>query len=235
MLTGRRTPKVAVTVAVALLLTACGSDDDDTKKKPKAPPAAKEDPRPGDQRVTITWKGQKSVYAVHAPPTYTPAKELPLVIARHPYPSDGAYAAKLTGLNAKADKEGFLVAYPDSLNQAYNALICHERRRLHAEVPGLRGHLHRRPRPEPQHHGNRHQHLARTACLQGRPSSEGQGQQHPHASEGRGQSEFLTYRLPDMGHNWPGNKDPGMGDPVTGVNATDLIWEFFKAHPRKSS
>ncbi|MFI2351077.1 hypothetical protein ACH492_29470 [Streptomyces sp. NPDC019443] len=50
----------------------------------------------------------------------------------------------------------------------------------------------------------------------------------------RDQSEFLTYRLPDMGHNWPGSKDPGMGDPVTGVNATDLIWEFFKVHPRKS-
>ncbi|MDQ0940312.1 hypothetical protein [Streptomyces sp. V1I1] len=106
MLTGPRTPKVAVAVAVAFLLAGCGSDDDDdTKKKPKASPAAKESPRPGDQRVTITWKGQKRVYAVHAPPAYTPAKKLPLVIAMHPYPSDGVYAAKLTGFNAKADKK----------------------------------------------------------------------------------------------------------------------------------
>jgi poly(3-hydroxybutyrate) depolymerase len=245
MLTGPRTPKVAVAVAVALLLAGCGSDggDDGTKTKPKAPPAAKESPRPGDQRVTITWKGKKRVYAVHAPPTYTPAKKLPLVIAMHPYPSDGAYAAKLTGLNAKADKEGFLVAYPDGLNQAYNALICCGAEDDVGFISTMTKRLLTTWQADPDRVyatginimeigiGTWHERLA---CKAG-PAVKVKDNNTRTPAKCRDQSEFLTYRLPDMGHNWPGSKDPGMGDPVTGVNATDLIWESFKAHPRKSS
>jgi polyhydroxybutyrate depolymerase len=301
MLTGPRTPKVAVAVALALLLAGCGSDDnDDTKKKPKASPAARESPRPGDQRVTITWKGQKRVYAVHAPPAYTPAKKLPLVIAMHPYPSDGAYAAKLTGLNAKADKEGFLVAYPDGLNQAYNALICCGSEddvgfistmtkrllttwqadpdrvyatgisngadmafKLAVELPGTlaaiapvsggyigpsandAAYMPKSPVSVVTFVGGLDQNHKimeigistwheRLVCKAGRAVKVKDNNTRTPA-KCRDQSEFLTYRLPDMGHNWPGSNDPGMGDPVTGVNATDLIWEFFKAHPRKSS
>lgn len=112
--------------ALLLPVTACGSDDGDEapdRKPTKKPPTA-ETPRPGDQKVTLTWKGKKRVYTVHAPPGYTRTKKLPLVIAMHPYPATGADAATISGLSAKADKENFLVAYPDGLNQGFNALIC---------------------------------------------------------------------------------------------------------------
>lgn len=42
------------------------------------------------------------------------------------------------------------------------------------------------------------------------------------------------YQLADMGHAWPGGeRGSRLGDaPSTAINATDVIWAFFKAHPR---
>ena len=42
------------------------------------------------------------------------------------------------------------------------------------------------------------------------------------------------YLLKDNGHAWPGGqKGSRLGDePSTALNATDLIWAFFKAHPK---
>ncbi|MER5260289.1 PHB depolymerase family esterase [Streptomyces sp. NPDC002855] len=111
--------------ALLLPVGACGSDDDEAAdQKPTKKPRSAETPRPGDQKVTLTWKGKKRVYTVHAPPGYSRTEKLPLVIAMHPYPADGAAAAAISGLSAKADKENFLVAYPDGLNRGFNALIC---------------------------------------------------------------------------------------------------------------
>ncbi|MEW1928863.1 PHB depolymerase family esterase [Streptomyces sp. NPDC088360] len=110
--------------ALLLPVGACGSDDDAADQKPTKKPRSAETPRPGDQKVKLTWKGKKRVYTVHAPPAYSRTEKLPLVIAMHPYPADGAAAAAISGLSAKADKENFLVAYPDGLNRGFNALIC---------------------------------------------------------------------------------------------------------------
>ncbi|MFC9897446.1 alpha/beta hydrolase family esterase [Nocardia sp. NPDC127579] len=43
-------------------------------------------------------------------------------------------------------------------------------------------------------------------------------------------SEVRVYRLPEMGHAWPGTERGGLVDPNAGLNATDLMWEFFRAH-----
>ncbi|MEV6399352.1 PHB depolymerase family esterase [Streptomyces sp. NPDC051907] len=302
MLTGPRTPRLAVAAAaVALLLAGCGDGDGkaEPKPKPKPSPEAKETPRPGDQRVTLTWKGKKRVYAVHAPPSYTPGAKLPLVIAMHPYPSDGTYVAQLTGLNAKADKEGFLVAYPDGLDQAYNALICCGAEddvgfisemtkrllntwqadpdrvyatgisngadmayRLAVELPGtlaaiapVSGGYGGSAAEDAAYMPKSPVHVAtfvggldknynlmeiglktwhkRLECEAG-PAVRLKDKVTRTTAKCRDSSEFVTYRLPDMGHNWPGSEDLTMGAPTAGVNATDVIWEFFKGHPRKS-
>ncbi|MFB9512867.1 hypothetical protein [Streptomyces purpureus] len=76
-----RTPLLRI-AALALLfpLVSCGANTDDDgsgRAKPTRPPTtqsttpsttppAKETPRPGDQTVTMTWKGEQRVYAVHA-------------------------------------------------------------------------------------------------------------------------------------------------------------------------
>ncbi|MEV0120279.1 PHB depolymerase family esterase [Streptomyces sp. NPDC050703] len=122
----RRAPLLATAAVLLLPLAACGSSKETTDNgpRPTKKPTATVTPRPGDQKVTLLWKGEKRVYRVHTPPGYTRAGELPLVIALHPYPADGEAMAEISGLNAKADEENFLVAYPDGLNGGFNALIC---------------------------------------------------------------------------------------------------------------
>ena len=49
--------------------------------------------------------------------------------------------------------------------------------------------------------------------------------------------EVVEYFIDDMGHVWPGgiNRLPArlVGKPSDKINATDVIWNFFKAHPRE--
>jgi polyhydroxybutyrate depolymerase len=48
--------------------------------------------------------------------------------------------------------------------------------------------------------------------------------------------EVEYYRVAGLGHIWPGGKnqlpEKWVGKPSDSLNATDVIWEFFKAHPR---
>ena len=43
------------------------------------------------------------------------------------------------------------------------------------------------------------------------------------------------YSVKDNGHAWPGGRSGSrLGDtPSTSVNATDIIWAFFRAHPKQ--
>jgi polyhydroxybutyrate depolymerase len=48
-------------------------------------------------------------------------------------------------------------------------------------------------------------------------------------------TEVLFYTIKGGGHAWPGGKKTGYIDadePIYGVPATDLLWEFFKNHPK---
>jgi len=51
--------------------------------------------------------------------------------------------------------------------------------------------------------------------------------------------EVEYYRVRGLGHIWPGgtNRLPErwVGKPSDDLNATDVIWDFFKAHPRKAA
>ena len=51
--------------------------------------------------------------------------------------------------------------------------------------------------------------------------------------------EVVEYFIDDMGHVWPGgiNRLPArlVGKPSDKLNATDVIWSFFKSHPTSSS
>jgi polyhydroxybutyrate depolymerase len=48
--------------------------------------------------------------------------------------------------------------------------------------------------------------------------------------------EVLYYRIDGLGHVWPGGQsklpEKWVGKPGDKLNATNVIWEFFKAHPR---
>ncbi|MGW0534551.1 alpha/beta hydrolase family esterase [Streptomyces sp. NPDC003032] len=297
-------PRSASALAAALLLplVACGSEDDrgTADPKPTKKPAATEIPRPGSQKVTLSWKGEKRVYTVHAPPGYSRSEQLPLVIAMHPYPADGKAMAAISGLNAKADEENFLVAYPDGLNQGFNALICcgseddvgfirtltkrltgtwnADPARVYAtgisnggdmsyklavELPGIfaaiapisggylgtdaekTSYMPKTPVSVITFIGGLDEHYAgmdagidawqkRLSCKPSEPQKMRKKIKRT-AAKCRDGSDVVVYRLPEMGHSWPDGAGGGMSDPEAGVNATDLMWDFFKSHTRKAS
>ncbi|MFE0177398.1 alpha/beta hydrolase family esterase [Streptomyces sp. NPDC059002] len=290
----------AALTALLLPLAACGSDDSDgpdTKPTKKSP--ATETPHPGDQKITTSWKGDKRVYTVHAPPGYKPSARLPLVIAMHPYPGNGRAAAEISGLNAKADKENFLVAYPDGLNQGFNALICcgtaddvgfirtmtktltgtwkADPDRIYAAGISNGGDMAYKLAVElpdtfaaiaPVSGGYLGTDAERASYMPKTPVSVitfigGLDKYYSGMDEGitnwqkrldcqsatpqklknkikkttakcRDGSDVVVYRLPDMGHAWPDGAGGTMSDPTAGINATDLLWEFFKTHPKKT-
>ncbi len=45
-------------------------------------------------------------------------------------------------------------------------------------------------------------------------------------------SDVEVYVVEEMGHSWPGAKSGQMAVPDAPVVATDLLWDFFAAHPR---
>ncbi|WP_240670525.1 alpha/beta hydrolase family esterase [Actinoplanes solisilvae] len=112
-------------MSALLLLAACGGNGE----PPEAPAApttqeAAQKPAAGDHKMTLDFGGQKRTFLLHAPPGYTGDKPVPLVVAMHFFPGDGAALRDMIEMDAKADKHGFLVAYPDGVSAAFNALIC---------------------------------------------------------------------------------------------------------------
>src|SRR5688572_9647629 len=115
--------RLAAVVLVTLTADACGDDRPGTSG-PSAGPQSTERPAAGNHRLSLTHNGLARTYMVHAPPAYDPAKPLPLVIAMHFYPGTGEDLQELVGLDAKADRECFLVAYPDGHGGGFNAMVC---------------------------------------------------------------------------------------------------------------
>lgn len=76
----------------------------------------------GDHTGSIVWDGLERTYLVHIPPSYDKDKTLPLVIVLHGGGGTGEDQVKLTkgGLNTLADKEGFIVVYPDGFDKHWN-------------------------------------------------------------------------------------------------------------------
>jgi polyhydroxybutyrate depolymerase len=297
----RQTLIAMCSVALVTLLAACGGTDQPTSAPTIAAtePAAK--PGPGDHELTLPWDGKQREYLLHAPPGYTPDKPMPLVLAFHPYPGTGRGVRVTSGLDALADKHGFLVAYPNGLAGGFNALVCcgaeddvgfvgalvgHLTKnwggdpdrvyatgisngadlsfRLAIELPGVfaavapvsggfGGPKAADPTYAPKSPvsvltfiGGKDRFLGqfetgltnwqtRSACppRAATPVRGGTGITRTVAPCGNG-SEFVTYRLPEMGHSWPGATEGGLAGPDAGINASELIWEFFQAHPRRS-
>lgn len=285
--------------ALLLPVAACGTggSPDDDKPSPSTSP---ERPAPGDHPMKLTWKGKQRTYTVHAPPSFSPDDRLPLVIAMHPYPGNADYMASISGLSEKADKEGFLVAYPDGLDGGMNALTCcgseddvgfvrtMTRRmltvwkadpdrvyatgisngadmayKLAVELPGtfaaiapVSGGFNGTDTQDTAYRpkspvsvltfiGKADPHDAdfdtglndwrsRLSCKPVRTKKlpKAVTRQDARCADG---STTTAYHLPTMAHAWPGGEPGTMNDPHAGVDATDLIWAYFKAHPRKGT
>ncbi len=79
--------------------------------------------QPGDYSDSITWDGLERTYRIHVPPLHNnSANPMPLVIALHGGGGTGKHMEKLTlgGFNTLADREGFVVLYPDGIEKHWN-------------------------------------------------------------------------------------------------------------------
>ena len=86
-----------------------------------AAPAA--DASGGETRTgSILWKSLKRTYRLHVPPPREGGGPMPLVIALHGGGGSGRRMEALTrgGLNRLADREGFVVVYPDGVERHWN-------------------------------------------------------------------------------------------------------------------
>lgn len=87
-----------------------------TTQPPSEIPTTPPRPKPGDQSLTLEVNGTKRHSTVHVP-NRAPVNGVvyPIVIMLHGGGGTSRAAAYETGWNAKADKTGFIVVYPDAL------------------------------------------------------------------------------------------------------------------------
>jgi polyhydroxybutyrate depolymerase len=67
----------------------------------------------GDYTRGLMIDGKKRSYLLHIPKNYDPKKPAPVVLALHGAMMNGPLMAQFCGLSEKADKEGFMVVYPN--------------------------------------------------------------------------------------------------------------------------
>ncbi|WP_258084199.1 alpha/beta hydrolase family esterase [Thermococcus thermotolerans] len=77
---------------------------------------------PGDLRGEIVVGGLERTYIVHFPPNFSKDEHLPLLIALHGGGETGFDMERLTGggLNTLAERERFIVVYPDGVERHWN-------------------------------------------------------------------------------------------------------------------
>jgi polyhydroxybutyrate depolymerase len=80
--------------------------------------------QPLDKTWTITSSGVSRTANVHVPVSYDPTQPTPVVLNFHGFTSDATQQAFLTQMTPKADAEGFIVVYPQGLNDSWNAGAC---------------------------------------------------------------------------------------------------------------
>ena len=77
-------------------------------------------PLPLDVVESLVDQGQTRTYYLHTPTTHTPNRPRPLIVALHGSGMQGKEMAEKTALNQLADREGFVVVYPDALKKKWN-------------------------------------------------------------------------------------------------------------------
>jgi len=84
--------------------------------------AASTVPQPESVSGSFTWDGLKRTYLLHVPASSDKTRRMPLVIALHGGGGTGERMERLTlgGFNKLSDREGFVVVYPDGIEEHWN-------------------------------------------------------------------------------------------------------------------
>src|SRR5262249_32104040 len=81
---------------------------------------------PGDHVRTVGIDNLTRSYAVHVPPSYDAKTPTPLVLALHPFATNAAAMATISGLSETSDRAGFVVAYPNGTGTSRTFLAWNE-------------------------------------------------------------------------------------------------------------
>jgi polyhydroxybutyrate depolymerase len=79
---------------------------------------------PGESNETATIGGATRDYILHVPDSYTGDTPMPLVIDWHPLFGSATGQRGGSGYRELADSEGFIVAWPDGIDDAWNVGPC---------------------------------------------------------------------------------------------------------------
>lgn len=80
---------------------------------------------PGDHSFTLDWQGVTRSYDVHVPESCDASDgPVPLVLDFHGLGSNKDQQRRLSGMLEQSEDHGFLVAYPQGFNNAWNAGWC---------------------------------------------------------------------------------------------------------------
>ncbi len=71
-------------------------------------------------RRSLQFNGTERTYRLYVPTSHSNTESLPLVVVLHGGYGDGEKIAKLTRFDQIAQREGFVVVYPDALNKHWN-------------------------------------------------------------------------------------------------------------------
>jgi polyhydroxybutyrate depolymerase len=78
----------------------------------------------GDTPATIDVGGASRSYLLHVPASYDGSSAVPLVVDFHPILSNATFERGNSGYLALSDQQGFIVAYPEGIDAAWNIGPC---------------------------------------------------------------------------------------------------------------
>lgn len=112
----RRTVALALLVGLAGLAGCTGGDTpaDQTSAERSAP-----EPAVGTSEHTLTVDGRDRTYRLYRPASADLGKPVPLVVMLHGAAGNGAQAEQAYGWTEQADRDGFVVAFPDGVKRAW--------------------------------------------------------------------------------------------------------------------
>lgn len=111
----------AASVSLALFLCGCGSDDGTDTASLGC------DNGTLDAAVThvdLEHDGELRSYELYVPPSYDGTAPFPVVLNFHGFTSSGLLQQENTQMDELAAREGFVVAYPNGLDNSWNAGVC---------------------------------------------------------------------------------------------------------------
>jgi polyhydroxybutyrate depolymerase len=79
---------------------------------------------PGTTNQTIQFGGSARSYIIHVPASYTGQTPVPLVTDFHGILLNNSIEQSISGWQAKSDQEGFIVAWPNGIDTAWNVGPC---------------------------------------------------------------------------------------------------------------